>query len=215
MALKIGITRFLGTNCDEDVRKFVLAKSAKSEYLWYEDQFDPNAYDMLIIPGGFSYGDYLRCGALAAQTPVMKSVRDFAKKEKPILGICNGFQILCESGLLPGALLRNKEQRFKDQWVQLKVEQTNNVFSRQMQAGQILKLPIAHGEGNYYAEGDTLKKLQDQKQIWLTYQSENPNGSLLNIAGITNAKHNICALMPHPERAIATWMGSSDGGYFI
>ncbi len=215
MGLKVGIARFLGTNCDEDVRKWVLSKSATADYLWYEDQFDPNAYDMVIIPGGFSYGDYLRCGALAALTPVMKSVREFAKKEKPILGICNGFQILCESGLLPGALLRNKDQRFKDQWVTLKVEQNKNHFSKKMTTGQILKLPIAHGEGNYYAEGDTLKMMADQNQIWLTYRQENPNGALMNIAGITNEKHNICGLMPHPERAQTTWMGSSDGAFFL
>ncbi len=214
MPLKIGITRFLGTNCDEDVRKWVLSKDAVATYLWYEDQFNTNDYDMVIIPGGFSYGDYLRCGALAAQTPVMKSVKEFAKKEKPILGICNGFQILCEAGLLPGALLRNKDLRFKDQWVTLKTEQTANPFSTQLTSGQSLKLPIAHGEGNYYADSDTLKRLNDQNQIWLTY-NENPNGALLNIAGITSEKHNICGLMPHPERAQAAWMGSSDGALFL
>jgi phosphoribosylformylglycinamidine synthase subunit PurQ / glutaminase len=214
MALKVGITRFLGTNCDEDVRRWILNKGAEATYLWYEDQFNTNDYDMVIIPGGFSYGDYLRCGALAAQTPVMKSVKEFAKKEKPILGICNGFQILCESGLLPGALLRNKDLRFKDQWVTLKTEQTKNPFSSQLTKGQALKLPIAHGEGNYYADSETLKKLNDQNLIWLTYE-QNPNGAQMNIAGITNEKHNICALMPHPERAQAEWMGSSDGALFI
>lgn len=214
MSLKVGITRFLGTNCDEDVRKWVLSKSATATYLWYEDQFNVKDYDMVIIPGGFSYGDYLRCGALAAQTPVMKSVKEFAQKEKPILGICNGFQILCESGLLPGALLANSEQRFKDQWVELEVKQNKNPFAKQTSNGQVLKLPIAHGMGNYYADSETLKKLSDQNQIWLTYK-DNPNGALLNIAGITNEKHNICGLMPHPERANAPWMGSSDGAFFL
>ncbi len=215
MALKVGITRFLGTNCDEDVRKWVTNQGMKPTYLWFEDQFNPNDYDMVIIPGGFSHGDYLRCGALAARTPVMKSVREFAAKDKPILGICNGFQILCESGLLPGVLLQNQGQRFKDQWVELEVENPSPYFGKSLQASQKIKLPIAHGDGNFYAEGDILKKLQDQNQIWLTYSSQNPNGALLNIAGITNSKHNISALMPHPERALFDWMGSQDGAYFL
>lgn len=215
MALKVGITRFLGTNCDEDVRKWVANQGMKPTYLWFEDQFNSNDYDMVIIPGGFSHGDYLRCGALAARTPVMKSVREFAAKEKPILGICNGFQILCESGLLPGVLLQNQGQRFKDQWVELKVENPNPHFGKALQSSQKIKLPIAHGDGNYYADGDTLKRLQDQNQIWLTYSSQNPNGALMNIAGISNSKHNISALMPHPERALFDWMGSQDGAYFL
>lgn len=214
MALKVGITRFLGTNCDEDVRKWVDRLSMKPTYLWYEDQFNPDDYDMLIIPGGFSHGDYLRCGALAARTQVMKSVREFAKKDKPILGICNGFQILCESGLLPGALLQNKDMRFKDEWVNLKVENKNSFFGKKLELNQKLKLPIAHGDGNFYADADSLKKMKDQNQIWLSYES-NPNGAIMNIAGITNEKHNICALMPHPERAVASWMGSQDGIYFL
>ncbi len=211
---KIGVVRFLGTNCDEDVKKWVVSKSYEADYLWYEDQFSVNDYDMVIIPGGFSHGDYLRCGALAAQTPVMKSVREFAKKEKPLLGICNGFQILCEAGLLPGVLLKNDSQRFKDEWTSLKMRQNKTAFSINTEIEQIIKLPIAHGEGKFYAAADTLKQLQDQEQIWLTYES-NPNGSLLDIAGITNQKKNICGLMPHPERALTDWMGSTDGMYFL
>jgi phosphoribosylformylglycinamidine synthase subunit PurQ / glutaminase len=214
MAFKVGIARFLGTNCDEDVKKWVQLKSYQADYLWFEDQFNVNDYDMMIIPGGFSHGDYLRCGALAAQTPVMKSIKEFAKKEKPILGICNGFQILCEAGLLPGALLRNQGQKFKDEWVQLKVNQNQTSFSKQVEKNQIIKLPIAHGEGQYFAEAETLKRLNDQDQIWLTYEA-NPNGSALGIAGITNEKKNICGLMPHPERALYSWMGSTDGMYFL
>ncbi|MFZ3229198.1 MAG: phosphoribosylformylglycinamidine synthase subunit PurQ [Pseudobdellovibrio sp.] len=214
MSLKVGIVRFLGTNCDEDVRKWFLLNNHKPDYLWFNDQFSCNDYDLVIIPGGFSYGDYLRCGALAARTNVMKSVREFANIGKPVLGICNGFQILCEAGLLPGALLKNVGQRFIDQWQTLDVKNTNNYFSKKMTIGQTIKLPIAHGEGNYFAESDTLKKMFDQQQIWLTYQ-QNPNGSLLNISGITNEKHNICGLMPHPERALFDWMGSSDGGFFL
>lgn len=214
MSLKVGITRFLGTNCDHDVMQWFNLNSHQADYLWFDDQFDVNAYDMVIIPGGFSHGDYLRCGALAARTNVMKSVKEFSDKGKPILGICNGFQILCEAQLLPGVLLRNKNLRFVDQWQTLKVENTDNEFSKKMNRGQTLKLPIAHGEGQYYAEPDTLKKMMDQNQIWLTYD-ENPNGSALDISGISNAKHNICALMPHPERALFDWMGSSDGGFFL
>lgn len=214
MALKVGITRFLGTNCDEDVKKWVLAKGYKAEYLWFEDQFNIDEYDFIIVPGGFSHGDYLRCGALAAKTPVMKSVTDFAKKNKPILGICNGFQILCESGLLPGALVQNKSLKFIDKHVYLKIKQVSNPFTKNAIVDQTIKLPIAHGEGLFYTESEQLKKMLDHDQIWLTYE-DNPNGSLLNIAGITSEKHNICGLMPHPERALFDWMGSMDGKYFL
>ncbi len=211
---KIGVVRFLGTNCDEDVKKWVVSKSFEAEYLWFEDQFNISDFDKIIIPGGFSHGDYLRCGALAAQTPVMKSIREFAKKEKPILGICNGFQILCEAGLLPGALLRNDSLKFKDEWTDLKIIQNKTAFSVGTQMEQIVRLPIAHGEGKFYAETETLKKLQDNGQIWLTYE-DNPNGSVLDIAGITNERKNVCGLMPHPERALYSWMGSTDGMYFL
>lgn len=213
-APKIGVVRFLGTNCDEDVKKWVESKSYQAEYLWFEDQFNTNDFDKIIIPGGFSHGDYLRCGALAAHTPVMKSIREFAKKQKPILGICNGFQILCESGLLPGALLRNDSLKFKDEWTELKVNQNKTAFSVGIQSDQTVRLPIAHGEGKYYAEAETLNKLQANGQIWLTYK-KNPNGSLLDIAGITNESKNVCGLMPHPERALYGWMGSTDGMYFL
>jgi len=214
MALKVGITRFLGTNCDEDIRKWILAKKFQAHYLWYEDRFDINDYDMVIIPGGFSHGDYLRCGALAAHTPLMKSVREFAAKGKPILGICNGFQILCEAGLLPGALLRNDSLKFKDQLVHLTFKNTENPFSKNVKPNQKILLPIAHGEGHFYAESDQLKKIQDQGQIWLTYD-QNPNGSVFDIAGIVNDKKNVCGLMPHPERALYNWMGSTDGEFLL
>lgn len=214
MALKVGITRFLGTNCDEDIRKWVLSKKHGAHYLWYEDRFDINEYDMVILPGGFSHGDYLRCGALAAHTPLMKSVKEFANKGKPVLGICNGFQILCEAGLLPGALLRNSGLRFKDEMTALTFKNTQNPFSKNVKVAQKIHLPIAHGEGQFYADTDQLKKLNDQDQIWLTYD-ENPNGSLLNIAGVVNDKKNVCGLMPHPERALNKWMGSTDGEFFL
>jgi phosphoribosylformylglycinamidine synthase len=214
MAQKIGIARFLGTNCDADIKRWVETLSFKADYLWYEDQFAASDYDMIIIPGGFSHGDYLRCGALAAKTPVMKSVREFAQKGRPVLGICNGFQILCEAGLLPGALLRNDSLKFKDQWVNLKVNQTKTAFSKGVKSNQVIRLPIAHGEGKFYADGDSLKQIADREQIWLTYE-ENPNGSALDIAGITNETKNVCGLMPHPERALTGWMGSTDGMYFL
>lgn len=214
MALKVGIPRFLGTNCDEDVRKWIQLKGYEAHYLWFDDRFNTAEFDLVVIPGGFSHGDYLRCGAIAARTQVMKSVKEFAKTGKPILGICNGFQILCEAELLPGVLLQNKNLRFIDGWQTLKVENNRSAFSKNMTGGQQLKLPIAHGEGQYYADAITLKKLMDNQQIWLTYV-DNPNGSMLNIAGITNEAKNICGLMPHPERALFEWMGSSDGDFFL
>lgn len=214
MPVKLGIARFLGTNCDADILKWAESLSFSASYLWFEDQFAISDYDMIVIPGGFSHGDYLRCGALAAKTPIMKSIREFASKDKPVLGICNGFQILCEAGLLPGALLRNDNLKFKDQWVDLKVKQPKTSFSKNMQKDQVIRLPIAHGEGKYFAEAQTLSQLNENGQIWLTYEN-NPNGSVLDIAGITNEKKNVCGLMPHPERALAGWMGSTDGMYFL
>lgn len=214
MALKIGITRFLGTNCDHDVKSWLELKGHRTDFLWFDDRFDKKEFDMIVIPGGFSHGDYLRCGAIAARTQVMKSVHEFAKLQKPILGICNGFQILCEAGLLPGVLTANRNLRFIDNLQKIKVVQTENPFSKQMTKGLTLTLPIAHGEGNYYADSDTLKQLKDNNQIWMTYEND-INGSLLDIAGITDAKHNICALMPHPERALLDWMGTSDGALFL
>lgn len=214
MALKVGIPRFLGTNCDEDVRKWIGAKGHQTEYLWFDDRFDKNQYDLIIIPGGFSHGDYLRCGAIAARTNVMKSVKEFADAGKPVLGICNGFQILCEAQLLPGALLQNKNLRFIDGFETLQVEDNENYFAKDMTFGQQITLPIAHGEGQFYADAESLKQMVDKKQIWLTY-TNNPNGSMMNIAGITNATKNIAGLMPHPERALFEWMGSCDGNFFL
>jgi phosphoribosylformylglycinamidine synthase subunit PurQ / glutaminase len=213
--MRIGITRFLGTNCDEDVRKWILSIGHTAQYLWYEDRFNTVDYDAVIIPGGFSHGDYLRCGALAARTPVMKSVIEFAQTGKPVLGICNGFQILCESGLLSGVLLQNEKLKFKDEWVQLKIENQNNYFAKTLKKGQQVKLPIAHGEGRFYVDDAGLKSLQDNEQIWLKYSTNNPNGSLLDIAGIVNKSKNVCGLMPHPERALYGWMGSVDGMLFL
>ena len=206
----VGILRFLGTNCDRDVWQAVEALGQKPEWLWYADQFDPSAYSSFIVPGGFSYGDYLRCGALAAKAPAMKSLGEAAKKGQPVLGICNGFQILCETQLLPGALVRNEKRRFIDRWVTLKLENPAQ-WNSKAATGTKIRLPIAHGEGRFYMEADELKALHDRDQVWWTYEGEAPNGSLDGIAGVCNVEKNVCALMPHPERAIHEWMGGDDG----
>lgn len=203
---KVGVVRFLGTNCDQDVFDAIKSLGAEASWLWYQDHFNVEDYDSLIIPGGFSYGDYLRCGALAAKSAVMDSVEDFSKKGKPVLGICNGFQVLCERGLLPGALLRNQNLKFKDEWVDLKPQTQGSFWS----LAKGIRVPIAHGEGRYYNNKKGLKELQDKEQIWLQYQT-NPNGSLLDIAGVVNQEKNVAGLMPHPERAIFNWMGGAEG----
>lgn len=210
---RVGVLRFPGTNCDYDIVEMVKGKGQTPVWLWHQDQFDIQSVDQIIVPGGFSYGDYLRCGALAAKSDVMKSVFEFAKKGKPIMGICNGFQILCETGLLPGVLLRNKNLKFIDKWVTLKQENTNPFFNSKNPNKEI-KLPVAHGEGRFYLPQDELKKVQDQGQIWFTYK-EDINGSLNQIAGIMNKEKNVCALMPHPERALWDWMGGTDGYPFL
>lgn len=211
---KVGVVRFLGTNCDRDIIQASKEFGAKPEFLWFQNQFNVNDYDVVVLPGGFSYGDYLRTGALSARTPVMKSVRDFAAKGKPVLGICNGFQILCESGLLPGVLMRNQGMKFIDQWEELVIKNNKNPWTQKYTVGQKIKLPIAHGEGRFFAEASTLKSLQDNDQVLATY-SDNPNGSAFDIAGVMNEQKNVVGLMPHPERAIYDWMGSSIGkGFF-
>ena len=212
MSRKVGVLRFLGTNCDTDVYRAVERAGLEPEWLWYQDQFSPKDFTAFLIPGGFSYGDYLRCGALAARAPVMKSLGEAAAKGFPILGICNGFQILCESGLLPGALLRNSSLRFCDSWVTLKLVNEHKSFSGSEL--KKVKLPVAHGEGRYFIEEDQVKKLFDDEQVWWTYEN-NPNGSLENIAGVFNEEKNVAGLMPHPERAVSNHMGSSDGIHFF
>lgn len=211
--MRIGITRFPGTNCDFDIWKFVEARGHRPSWLWHADRFETSEVDAVLVPGGFSYGDYLRCGALAARSPVMSSVRELAGHGKPVLGICNGFQILCESGLLPGVLVRNRSQKFIDDWADLRVENSQSLASGAAK-GTRLRLPIAHGEGCFMAPRDLLKEMNDQEQIWLRYEN-NPNGSLEDIAGVMNERKNVAALMPHPERALFEWMGGTDGGKFL
>lgn len=210
--MKVGVVTFPGTNCDQDVVKMSQAHGYKVVPLWHKDTFQSNSVDMVILPGGFSYGDYLRCGALAARAPVMSSVRDVANSGRPVLGICNGFQILCETGLLQGALVRNEHGRFIDKWTEIEIVQSNRFFSRSEKTK--LRLPVAHGEGRFYAEKSELDKIEDQGLVWFRY-SQNINGSMNNIAGITNKDKNVCALMPHPERALFDWMGGADGFQFI
>ncbi len=212
MSQPIGVVRFLGTNCDQDVFDAVKLAGLKPEWLWHQDQFDKSKYAALVLPGGFSYGDYLRCGALAARSPVMKSVREAAQAGTPVLGICNGFQILCEAGLLPGVLLRNNSLRFRDGWVDLNLVSAHKNFGGGKM--QRARLPVAHGEGRYFVEEDQVKKLFDDEQVWWTYE-QNPNGSIENIAGVLNEKKNVAALMPHPERAVAEFMGGRDGLNFF
>ncbi len=208
---KIGVVRFLGTNCDRDIWQAVEAKGYEPQWLWYENEFESSDYDAVIIPGGFSYGDYLRCGAMASKTPVMKSVVEFANSGKPVLGICNGFQVLCEVGLLPGALVRNHSGQFIDKWVVLKVENSCSHWGENVET---CRLPIAHGEGCYHISEHDYKNIKDAGQVWLTYE-DNPNGSVADVAGVMNAGKNVAGLMPHPERALFEWMGGQDGFNFF
>ncbi len=207
----IGIIVFPGTQCDQDTAKACKSSGRPSQFIWYRDVFDVKSFSGFILPGGFSYGDYLRAGALAARSPAVKSLIQADQKGWPILGICNGFQILCEAGLLPGALVQNIKLRFIDQWVQLKCQNSSLVFAPKVKT---LLLPIAHSEGRYTAQPDTIKELQENNQIWLSYQ-QNPNGSICSIAGLLNKNKNTAGLMPHPERAIEKWMGSTDGLNFF
>ncbi len=214
--MKFGVVVFPGSNCDYDcyhVLKHVLNQD--TTFVWHKDT-DVSSYDCIVLPGGFSYGDYLRTGAIAAFSPIMDSVKRHADKGKLVIGICNGFQILTESGLLPGALLRNQSLQFICRFVDLTVENTDTPFTRALSVGvtcrvaPTLRLPIAHGEGNYFADDETLKKLEQNRQVLVRYK-ENPNGSLNDIAGICNEKRNVFGLMPHPERASERELGSTDG----
>ncbi len=207
--VKVAVVQYPGSNCDLDALE-VLQKvvRTKTDLVWHRDLKQEN-YDTYVLPGGFSYGDYLRAGAIAATSPSLKIIREAADRHKPILGICNGFQILVEAGLLPGAVLRNSGLRFVCAWTRLRVETNRTCFTRKAKKGEILRVPIAHNEGRYYLDKDDLVKLEQNQQIVLRYVNEkdeptldaNPNGSLDNIAGICNSEGNVMGLMPHPERA--------------
>jgi phosphoribosylformylglycinamidine synthase subunit PurQ / glutaminase len=214
-----GVLQFPGSNCDQDcihVVRHVLGQDAV--YLWHKDT-DLQNVDCVMVPGGFSYGDYLRCGAIARFAPMLRSVKEFAAKGGPVIGICNGFQILLESGMLPGAMQRNRSLQFRCEEVRLRVENTRSPFLSKAAKGQVLRIPIAHGEGNYFADAATLESLNQNGQVAFRYcdasgnisDEANPNGSLENIAGITNKEGNVLGMMPHPERASELILGSEDG----
>lgn len=209
--MKFAVLVFPGSNCDIDMYHAIKDELGEEvEYVWHSAT-DLSGFDGILVPGGFSYGDYLRCGAMANQSNIMAEVKKAADAGKPVLGVCNGFQILTEAGLLPGALLRNKNLKFMCRTIQLKVENNNTLFTNQYEQGQIINVPIAHGEGNYYCDEETLQQLKDNNQIVFTYSGENPNGSLEDIAGITNERGNVLGMMPHPERAVDALVGGADG----
>lgn len=209
--MKFGVVVFPGSNCDRDVAYVTRdLLNQPTRMVWHEET-DISDLDVVVIPGGFSYGDYLRCGAIAQFSPIMKSTLEHAQLGKWVLGICNGFQVLTEVGLLPGALIRNRDLHFICDRVPIKVERTNLPWTQAYSAEQLITLPIAHGEGRYYADADTLAQLEDNGQVLFRYQGENPNGSLNNIAGICNRQGNVLGMMPHPERASDPQLGSTDG----
>jgi len=217
--MKFGVIVFPGSNCDHDAYHVISKHVGQPvSFIWHRET-DLTEYDALIIPGGFSYGDYLRAGALASFSPVMSSVRDFAARGGLVLGICNGFQILCESGLLPGALIRNRDLHFVCQHVRVRVESADTPFTNELRRGQILSMPVAHAEGNYVCDDETLAELQREDRIIFRYcdsdgrttPEANPNGARDSIAGICNRERNVVGLMPHPERACEDLLGSSDG----
>jgi phosphoribosylformylglycinamidine synthase len=217
--IKFAVVVFPGSNCDHDsyhAAKDVLGQDA--ECIWHKDT-SLNGADVVILPGGFAHGDYLRTGAIARFSPIMPAVIDFARRGGPVLGICNGFQVLLESGLLPGAMLRNRDLRFHCEQVGIRVERTDTPFTARAKPGQVLRMPVAHGEGNYFAPPELLRQLEDSGRVVFRYCDEhgevtdagNPNGSLHNIAGICSEQRNVVGLMPHPERACEAPLGSADG----
>lgn len=217
--MNVSVIVFPGSNCDRDVAYITQAiLGQRTQLIWHDDS-DLQAADLVIVPGGFSYGDYLRCGAIARFSPALQATIQHAQKGGLVLGICNGFQILTEAGLLPGALVRNRDLHFICEPAPLRVERTDLVWTQGYTPHEVITLPIAHGEGCYYADPDTLKSLEDNQQVVFRYSSplgqinpgDNPNGSLHNIAGICNAQGNVLGMMPHPERAADAILGSTDG----
>ncbi|MFJ7973495.1 phosphoribosylformylglycinamidine synthase subunit PurQ [Psychrobacillus sp. NPDC096389] len=209
--MKFAVIVFPGSNCDLDMYHAIKDELGEEvEYVWH-DETDLSGFDGVLLPGGFSYGDYLRCGAISRFSNVMSEVVKAAEAGKPVLGVCNGFQVLTEAGLLPGALLRNKNLKFMCRTVGLKVENNETQFTSEYSKGEVIQIPIAHGEGNYYCDEETLTRLKENNQIVFTYASENPNGSIEDIAGIVNERGNVLGMMPHPERAANDIMGGSDG----
>ena len=208
--MKSAVIVFPASNCDRDAAAALKDMTGKTPAMvWHQDSELPEV-DLVVLPGGFAYGDYLRCGAMAAQSQVMKAIKAHAEKGGAVLGICNGFQVLTEAGLLPGALMRNAGLKFVCKPVTLSVEETQSAFTRKYEKGQSVTFPVAHGEGNYYADGDTLDRLEGEGRVMFRYQ-DNPNGSARDIAGILNPKRNVLGLMPHPERMVDPTTGGTDG----
>ena len=223
MATKFGVIVFPGSNCDHDAYHAAAhVMNAETRFIWHKDT-DLQDSDIVIVPGGFSYGDYLRSGAIARFSPVMNAIIDFANKGGIVMGICNGFQILLESGLLEGAMLRNRDLRFVCKHIWLRTENNDTYFTNKLEKGQVIKVPVAHGEGNYFTDPETLKRLEDNQQIIFRYcepdgsitDESNPNGSLNNIAGICNKGKNVLGMMPHPERVVESFSGSTDGRFIF
>ena len=217
--MKVGVVVFPGSNCDHDLYHVVgKIMGFEAVYLWHKEA-DLRGCDAVVIPGGFSYGDYLRCGAIAKFSPVMKEVQRFAQEGRPLLGICNGFQILTEAGLLPGALIRNRSLKFICDYTNIRVDSVETPFTRKAGKGSVLKIPIAHGEGNFFVDAEGLRRLEGEGQVVFRYvdaqgeasEAANPNGSLNNIAGVCNSRRNVVGLMPHPERVSEAILGFEDG----
>jgi len=210
--MKVGIIRFPGSNCDRDVFCALELAGAEPDYVWW-NQRDLSQFEAIVIPGGFSYGDYLRAGAIAAITPVIEGIKEIVKDEKPVLGICNGAQILAEVGLVPGVFTLNQKAQFICEWVELEVKTNRTPFTQLYQKNEVIKMPIAHAEGRYYTE--YIDELRDQDQIVLGFEGENPNGSMDAITGVCDLEGLVCAVMPHPERASESILGSDDGLKFF
>jgi len=214
--MKVAVLQFPGTNCELDTVYAFEKLGAQTQIVWHKEESLPQDTDLLVVAGGFSYGDYLRSGAIAKFSPVMKAVKEYAANGGKVLGICNGFQVLTEAGLLPGALKRNEGLHFISKHHHLKVENNDNIFLEKLNKGDIVNIPIAHHDGNYYIDEAGLKELEANNQILLRYTDENgnisnPNGSVGSIAGVCNKEKNVFGLMPHPERAMEEVLGSADG----
>jgi len=221
--MRFGVVVFPGSNCDQDAYYAVRdVLKQPVEYIWHQET-DLSGFDCVILPGGFSYGDYLRTGAVARFSPVMNAVQEFSDNGGRVIGICNGFQILCEAQLVPGVLIPNNTLRFRCKYVNVRVENTTSDYSHKCAKGQVLKIPIAHHGGQYYCQPDTLKSLEDNDRVLLRYcdpagnvtDAANPNGSMNAIAGILNDRGNVAGMMPHPERAIEPILGSADGAFIL
>ena len=209
--MKFGVVVFPGSNCDRDVAYVTRDLLQQPTRMVWHQETDISDLDVVVIPGGFSYGDYLRCGAIAQFSPVMQRVIEHAKQGKFVLGICNGFQVLTEVGLLPGALMRNRDLHFICDRVSLKVDRSDLPWTQTYSSKQVITLPIAHGEGQFYADAEILQQLEDNDQVVFRYEGNNPNGSVNNIAGICNRQGNVLGMMPHPERASDPMLGGTDG----